>query len=307
MSAKSRSISPDCYPCFFHQVLSLTTLCQLDDNEKRSVFEQCMTYLQQSHGQNVAVQHAIRFATDNAINTAQQADDFDPFGKIKTTSNEIAQRYYPSLEKMIGNAKSALKTAIKIAAAGNIIDFGAKRHSDIDIEQELFTIDQRGFGIFHYDEFCQELAQAKSLLYICDNAGEIVLDKILVNQLKALYPDLTITCAVREKPIINDATLADAEAAGLTTVARVMSSGSIYPGTIIEETSDEFRTLFKSADIIIAKGQGNFETLLDLNARNLFFILRIKCKMMAQRANTAIGNLVLLQSSQLPQKEPLFS
>jgi len=292
-----QTLSPNCYPCLFQQVLSLTELSQLSDAQKKSVFEKCMVYLLKAKDKNIAVQHVIRYATDTVMQELGQAHDYDPYRLIKTKSNQIAETFYSEFEAMIEQSQSPLETAIKIAAAGNIIDFGAKNHADINIEDELKTIDERGFGIYHYDTIAAQLTTANTLLYICDNAGEIVLDKILITQLKKQYPNLSITCAVRDKPIINDATMEDAQAIKLNEIASVISSGSIYPGTILDETSSQFQSHFNQSDIIIAKGQGNFETLFNANKTNLFFILRIKCNMMATLSKTEKGNLVLMQCS----------
>ena len=119
---------------------------------------------------------------------------------------------------------------------------------------------------------------------------------MFVQEIKKAFPSLRITCAVRERPIINDAVLKDAVGVGLDAVAPVISSGSVYPGTILGETSDAFQELFESADLVISKGQGNFETLLGTDTDKIFFILRIKCGMMADLAGTEKGNLVLMQN-----------
>ena len=268
---------------------------KLDEAEKKSLFEKVMQYFLETHGDGIVVQHLIRKATDTVIDMMNKPRDFDPYKVIKIHSNDIAIKYYQVFKTKIKESGSSLQTAVKIAAAGNIIDFGAKNHADIDIEKELGSIDQRGFGIYHYNEFYKRLSTASTLLYICDNSGEIVLDKIFIEEIKKAFPLLDIICAMRERPIINDAVLDDAFYVGLDQVATIISSGSVYPGTILEETSCEFRKLFDKSDLIISKGQGNFETLLDTATEKMFFILRIKCEMMAKRSNTRQGNLVLMQ------------
>ncbi|MBF0449741.1 MAG: DUF89 family protein [Candidatus Magnetomorum sp.] len=297
MKAKNKHISTECYPCIFQQLLSIATLMELNEADKKNFFEKLMQYLLETHGDGIVVQHVIRKATDTVINMMNKPDDFDPYRAIKTHSNTVALDYYQRFNTMIRASSSPLQTALKIAAAGNIIDFGAKNHADLDIEKELDSIDQRGFGIYDYDEFYKHLSTASVLLYICDNSGEIVLDKIFIEEIKKAFSSLDIICALREKPIINDAVLNDALDVGLDKVATVVSSGSVYPGTILEETSSEFRKLFETSDIIISKGQGNFETLLDAATRKMFFILRIKCTMMARLSNAQLGDLVLMQGN----------
>ena len=295
MKVKNKQISIECYPCIFQQLLSIGKLMKLDEAGKKSLFEKFMQYLLETHGDGIVVQHIIRRATDTVIDMVNKPGNFDPYQAIKTLSNDVALEYNQMFNTKIRESSSPLQTALKIAAAGNIIDFGAKNHTDLDIEKELSSIDQRGFGIYHYDEFYKCLSTASNLLYICDNSGEIVLDKIFIGEIKKTFPSLDIICAVRERPIINDAVLKDALYVGLDQVATVISSGSVYPGTILEETSCEFRKLFDKSDLIISKGQGNFETLLDAANEKIFFILRIKCEVMARLSNTRQGNLVLMQ------------
>ena len=294
MKAKNKHISTECYPCIFQQLVSIATLMKMDEAGKKSLLEKSMQYLLETHGNGIVVQHIIRKATDTVIDMMNKPSDFDPYKTIKTYSNDIALEHYQMFKTKIKESRSPLQTALKIAAAGNIIDFGAKNHVDLDIEKELGSIYQRGFGIYHYDEFYKRLSSASVLLYICDNSGEIVLDKIFIEEIKKAFPSLDITCAMRERPIINDAVLNDALYVGLDRVATVISSGSIYPGTILDETSYEFRKLFDKSDLIISKGQGNFETLLDTATEKIFFILRIKCEMIARLSNTQRGDLVLM-------------
>jgi len=296
MKTKHKHIPTECYPCIFQQLLSISTLMQLNEIKKKGLFEFAMQYLIGTHGEGIVVQHIIRKATDKLIEMLNKPNDFDPYRAIKKQSNDIALDYYPKFKEKIRRSHSPLQTALKMAAAGNIIDFGAKNHAELSIEEELDSIDQRGFGIYHYDEFFKGLSDANMLLYICDNAGELVLDKVFIEEIKKSFPSLKIICALRERPIINDAVLNDAFYIGLDQLVPVISSGSVYPGTILEETSFEFRTLFNQSDIIISKGQGNFETLLSSATEKLFFILRIKCETMARLANTQRGNLVLIRN-----------
>ena len=295
MKTKNKHISTECHPCIFQQLLSIATLMELDEADKKSFFEKLMQYLLETHGDGIIVQHIIRKAADTVIDMMNKPSDFDPYSAIKRHSNDIALDHYQAFNTMIREFDFPLQTALKVAAAGNIIDFGVTNHADLDIKKELGSIDQRGFGVYNYDEFHNNLSTARVLLYICDNSGEIVLDKIFIEEIKKTFSSLNIICALREKPIINDAMLNDALYVGLDQVATIISSGSVYPGTILEETSSEFRGLFDTSDIIISKGQGNFETLLDEATEKMFFILRIKCERMARLSNVKRGDLVLMQ------------
>lgn len=295
-SPSRRQVATGCYTCIFRQVSGMADLVNLSDSQTRQLYETTMAYLLETRGENIAIQHVARNIMDNAYAIAGLPPDHDPYADIKRHSNTLAQQYVPALSAAIAASSAPLETAVHIAAAGNIIDFGAVERSNLDIRQELDSIDERGFGIYDYEEFVGRLSTAKTLLYLCDNAGEIVLDQLFVRQIRTAFPDLDVVCAVRGAPVINDALLEDALETGLDQVATVLSSGSIYPGTMPEETSPQFRRLYDSADLIISKGQGNFETLLHTDSDRIFFILRIKCEMMAAKAGTGMGNLVLMQN-----------
>ena len=290
-----RQIPAECYPCVFEQMHSLARVTELDAENGKLLFEHAMRHLLDTGGKGIVVQHIIRSATDRAIALSGKGADFDPYRAIKKQSNDMALHYAPEFRNTIRQSPNPLQEAVKIAAAGNIIDFGAKRHGSLDIEKELRTIDERAFGRFDFAEFSRRLKMAARLLYICDNAGEIVFDRLFIEEIRRTHPELQITCAVREQPVINDAVFPDARDAGLHEVAEVISSGSVYPGTLLDETSEAFRKLFSNADVIVSKGQGNFETLLDVADERLFFILRIKCDRMARLSSVPKGELVLMQ------------
>ncbi len=295
MSNNKRSIPAECYPCLFEQLLSLTKITGMEPDASKLLFAHSMRQLLQSNGEGIVVQQVIRSATDEAIALSGREAGFDPYRELKQRSNDVALAFADEFRARILDSASPLEEAVRVAAAGNIIDFGAKQHGSLDVEHEVRTIGERRFGRFDFEAFSSRLSAASRLLYICDNAGEIVFDRLFIEAIRREYPKLDITCAVRERPVINDAVLADARYAGLDAVAHVISSGSVYPGTLLDEVSEEFRRLFDQADLIVSKGQGNFETLLDEADERLFFILRIKCDQMSKLSGIAKGELVLMQ------------
>jgi len=213
------------------------------------------------------------------------ADTDDPFREIKRSATDLLLSRYEEIQKMIRTADDPLYAALRFAAIGNAIDLGA--NPDCDIEDELGRFHDTDFDVCDYREFQHAIKNAQHLLYIADNAGETVLDRLLIEQM-----DTRTTYAVRSRPIINDATMEDALQAGLHTVADVISSGSDAPGTVWSLCSDEFKEIFASADMVISKGQGNYETLSD-QARTLFFLLKVKCPVIARDINIRNGSLVL--------------
>ena len=184
------------------------------------------------------------------------------------------------------------ETAARLAIAGNIIDFGVNSTVDeSEVERTIACSLTDPLDTAALAELKEAVGQAKSILYLGDNAGEIVFDRLLVEQM----PLEKITFAVRGGPILNDALMADAEAAGLTDLVEVIDNGTDAPGTILEACSQAFRRRFDKADLIIAKGQGNYETLSDCPA-NIFFLLRPKCAVLARHLNCELGRLILMRS-----------
>ncbi len=212
----------------------------------------------------------------------------DPYEQIKAESIKEALELYPKLENYINNSDDKLLTAIRIAIAGNVVDFGINKK--YNLETELHNIMEQEFGIFDYTEFKEQLRKANSVLYIGDNAGESVFDRILIEQL-----GVPVTYVVRGIPIINDATFQDAVDSGIDKVAEIVSSGTTAPGTIMELCTDDFVERFEEADMVISKGQGNYEGLANVS-RQVFFLLKAKCHIVAKHLNIVEDDIVLKAS-----------
>jgi uncharacterized protein with ATP-grasp and redox domains len=291
---------PDvCHTCVIDQARSAARFAALDKEQTRRVLAVARQWLKRAETQHLLVQHVVRKVADAVIAERRAAPDFDIYAEVKKRSNTLALAAADGLERQIAASASPLDTGLQIAAAGNIIDFGANSKGELDLAKELGSLTDIAFAHYDIAPFKKALAEAENLLYLCDNSGEIVFDMLLIKILRQLYPQLSVTAAVRDRPIINDATLADARAVGLDRVAMILSSGSVYPGTILTETSKVFQRLFEVADVILSKGQGNFETLLPQADPRLFFLLRIKCEAMATLSRVATGALVLLQGGGL--------
>ncbi|MBV5342002.1 MAG: DUF89 family protein [Deltaproteobacteria bacterium] len=288
-------IASDCYSCVINQARTAAGLAALDEEQTSRVVAVAEAGLERSKTTPLLVQHIIRNVADAIIQESGESPEFDIYAEVKEQSNTLSLNYVKLLQKKIDGSALPFETGLQIAAAGNIIDFGAKNHVSLNLAKELELLTTISFTRYDVEPFKKALDTASTLLYICDNCGEIVFDMLFIKQLLHTYPGLQIVAAVRDKPIINDATLEDAKVVGLDRLVTTISSGSIYPGTILSETSEEFQKLFKSADLILAKGQGNFETLLPLADKKLYFLLRIKCEYMASLAQVDKDSLVLMQ------------
>jgi len=217
------------------------------------------------------------------------AGDRDPFKAIKRRQNEFALELLPRVRERVESAEDPFEAAVRMAIAGNIIDLGAK--TSLDEGEVLDAVDTALHDPIDGDPagLQARAEQAASILYLADNAGEIVFDRLLVERL----PLERVTVAVRGAPAINDALMADAETAGLTDIVRVITNGSDAPGTVLADCSNEFRVAFEAADLVISKGQGNYETLSHSTDRQVFYLLKAKCPVIATDIGCQVGAMVV--------------
>ena len=214
-----------------------------------------------------------------------QADMFDihdDYEEIKRHFNHLMESFENPIMEDVNQSKDPLYLAIEYAMLGNYIDFGAMDSVDENYLKELLkTARDRDFDKVQYERLKSDLEKGKKLVFLTDNCGEIVMDKILIRTIQKLYPHLKVSVLVRGKPIINDATIEDAKQVGLDKIAHVIPNGSGIPGTFYEELSPEAKKEIDTADIILAKGQGNFETLRMCH-KNVYYIFLCKCEMFAR-------------------------
>jgi len=215
----------------------------------------------------------------------------DPYREKKKITNREALQLLPDLEKTVLASSDPLRAAVHLAVAGNVIDFGAG-HS-FDIKKDIGEIMKKPFTIDDIEKFERDLSPGKTLLYMGDNSGEIVLDTLMVKEILKRGTDVIFV--VKSGPIINDATMEDAEAAGLTSLVKVIETGSDDMGINWERCSEELRSRFEKADIIISKGQANFETLSE-RKENIYFLLKAKCSSIAEELGVKPMDMVFLKN-----------
>jgi len=216
--------------------------------------------------------------------------DKDPYRQIKEKYNVMMMELYPKLKDMLEESGAPLDTAMRLAIGGNVIDFGAKYQFDV-METIQGALDRKP-DPDDSGELLKALGQARKVMYIGDNCGEIVLDKLFLE-----YMDVDEKIfVVREKPIINDVTEEDARMVGMDQVARVKTTGDDSPGAVWERSSGEFRKLFTEADVVISKGQGNLEGLIEVKHDQLYFLLVTKCELIAERIGSRKGQFVVMKA-----------
>ena len=211
----------------------------------------------------------------------------DPYLPEKMEGNREMLERYEEFKEMIQQSENPFNTALRLAVAGNIIDFGPTHIFDVTgtIEKVLVT----DFAIDHSEKLQQEIRSAGTILYLGDNSGEIVLDKLFLETLN--HPDVWF--AVREQPVLNDVTRREAEEVGIGNVARIISNGDDAPSTLLHRVSDKFRQMYQKADLIISKGMGNYEGLMFENDPRLFFLLMVKCDVIGRKIGASKGDFIV--------------
>ena len=287
----------DCIPCFFKQTIEASKLAGASNKKQKVILLKVADALKRfplsasPPEMGRIIYGLVKKVTANT----------DPYRKIKLKSNRTALKLYRKLKDKIAGSRKPLLMAVELAIAGNIIDYGIKNTLNVDNElkkilnQESKTIGKENKKIFNYSHFKSCLKRAKTILILGDNAGEIVFDRVLIEEIKKSDPDKEIFYCVKEKPIINDALIQDAYQCKINKVAKVLSCGLDSPGTILKLCSRNFLKLYKRADMVISKGQGNFEALSQAD-RKVFFLFMAKCPVVAADVGCNIGDIILLHN-----------
>jgi len=278
----------DCIPCFFAQAIRAARIAGLDEEDTRRLLEELGRRLPE-------VDPALPPPVNAPIlyrRLAELSGQPDPFATVKLRHTELALALLPLMRSHVEASGDRLDAALRIAVAGNVVDLGALAEVD-----DLGAAVDRAVTVEHHcwdvELLRERLARARTLLLVGDNAGETVFDRVLLEVVGELFPAIERYFSVRGGPIINDATARDAVAAGLDRVATLVSTGTDLPGVVPERSSDEMRRLLDSADVVVAKGQGNFETLSGLG-RELFFILAVKCQVVSEELRLEKGASALV-------------
>lgn len=273
----------DCVPCMLNGLINLFKQGIIEEKHHDSVIKESMKYYstldfsQSPLKVNRDLHSMVRKITGNA----------DPYKPLKDKYNNKALNYSAKYEEVVKKSDNPFKTALKLAIAGNIIDFGPAHK--FSVEETIERVLNSKFKNDDSDKLFKEVQKAEKILYLLDNTGEIVFDGIFLNALN--HPGITL--AVRHSPILNDATLEDIEFMGLDKKYNVITNGDNAPGTLLSHVSEEFLEIFNSADLIISKGQGNYEGLSAVKDKNIFFLLMAKCGIIADDLGVKLGDSVI--------------
>ena len=276
----------DCFPCFLKQsIIALrygTKNKQLQEKVLKAVLEDI---------ENADTTKPPAYTTTFIHRRIRRMLRKDPFKAIKSEYNQITLNLYPHLKKMVKESSDPLWTASRLAIAGNVIDFGI--FTSVDIEGTIRRALQSPLSVDDYLSFKGALSGAAEVLYLLDNAGEVVFDRILIETITS--QGKKVTAVVKGSSIINDCTLSDAREAGITEVCKVIDNGSDSVGTILEWTSPEFRQRYARFPLVISKGQGNFETLNDPE-KAIFYLFQSKCDVVSKELGLSLGSMILKKS-----------
>ncbi|MFC2061310.1 DUF89 domain-containing protein [Elusimicrobiota bacterium] len=282
----------DCYPCFLKQALECTKMSDGNPEVQKKVLNRTMEILSEMDLNLSPPQIARDIYREIHAITGKD----DPYMEIREKDNRQMMEVYHDIRERILKDKDSLLLACKLAAGGNIIDSGTgerkKDHTLSDVEDILITLPE----INDFPALIHELENSSSLLYLGDNSGEIVMDRLFIEAIKKDYPHLAIHFAVRGAPVINDIVLKDAQDTGIDELCGIVSNGDCSPGTDLRFCSEEFKDLFNSVDLIISKGQGNYETISDLD-KNIFHLLIAKCKVVARHLEVDQGSMIIKKGS----------
>lgn len=277
----------DCIHCFQRQALTASRHITNDEQVQERILRKVMEKRYWMEWTNTPPETARMV---HQI-VKEECDCKDPYKDIKQEYNKIALKLVPEIQQLIDGSANRLRTALLLSIAGNIIDFGAL--DNFDLEKTMKDVMREDLAIDDSERLLQELEKASSILYIADNTGEIVFDKVLLELVLREFGPKSILFAIKGGPIINDATREDAVFIGLDTIPglELLEVSIGEPGTGVERTGKDFRKLIQNSDVTISKGQGNYEALSE--SGGIFFLLMAKCPVVADDIGVDVGSFIL--------------
>jgi uncharacterized protein with ATP-grasp and redox domains len=279
-----------CIPCYLKHALTAIREVEKNPQKQRIILNKIAMLLPQLSFEQTPAGNSTIVIRE----VCRLLKEPDPFARLKKHYNKLALSLYPELKRIVKQSSDPLDAALKIAIAGNIIDLGILKVGNLEGETEDAL--NKGFAIDHREMFAKDLSHTEDILYIGDNAGETVFDRVFIEEL--IERGKKVIFVVRGEKVLNDATREDAIAAGIDKIAEVVDNGSSWIGTELGTCSPEFRELFKSSKLIISKGQANFETLSDVGG-NIYFILRAKCEEVASELSVHVRDIIIASSKKL--------
>ena len=275
----------ECLPCFFRQISRTLAYAGVNGDRGRAITRRAGSIIE-----SVSFDQAPARVSTLLHRLIREESGVDPYRKVKETYNRIALEKLPDVRRM-AHSTDRLAGSVRAAIAGNVIDFGI--YDNVDLDRALRESFELPLADIAFDEFSDAVHKARRVLYLCDNAGEIVFDRVLIETLRDRGKE--VTAVVKGVPVINDATLEDARSAGLHgSASAVIDNGNDGIGTLLELCSEAFLQEYRTADLIISKGQANYETLVQERDARTFFLFMVKCPVVAKGLRRKNGDIVLM-------------
>ena len=279
-------IANECVDCIINQSVKVADAIDADKTLKNNLVS---TVEDMSKSFSFS-QTPPEIAADVYEKMAEIAQKQDLYAEVKELSTQKARSFVPYLQEKLFTCNDKLLTATKIAVAGNVIDLAAQ--VEFDLREELDKIFHTEFSHNDFEKFQTELESAKSVVILGDNVGEHIFDYLFVQTLQELYPKLTCNYMVRGIPIINDVTCKEAKEAGFDKLCNLVDSGVNTPGFVYNRATKEAQKLFDEADLVISKGMGNYECLSPSHRKNICFLLKVKCNVVANSLGKEVGDII---------------
>jgi damage-control phosphatase, subfamily I len=279
-------VHPDCFPCFLKQTVFALKLATSDQELQERVIKSVL--------EDIAAADTSKppaYATTFIHRKIRRMLGADPFSQIKSEYNKIALGLCTSLKSMMKESNDPLRTAVRLSIAGNVIDFGV--FTSVDISGSIRRAVEEDLACDEYKAFSSRLNDVQKVLFLTDNSGEIVFDRLLIERLVA--EGKRVEAVVKGAPVINDSTIEDARESGLTEVCEVTENGSDCVGTIPGEITKEVLDKLMAAEMVISKGQANFETLADMD-KEIFFLFQSKCEVISRELGVPEGSMLLMKT-----------
>jgi len=256
--------------------------------------------------QEIIIKKALRDLSKNAFNYSppniaqkmykivkNKTGNKDPYKDIKYKYNKLCLGFYKELKNKVDRNINPFYEALKLSVIGNIIDFGTN-HS-FNLIETISTYEDIDFAIDDSGLLFNDIKNANSILFLGDNTGEIVFDKIFLETIN----HSNVYYAVRGMPILNDSTKEDANFVGINKLVKVIDTGTDFPGIDFKQSSSEFKKIYTDADLIISKGQGNYESLSEVKNKRIYFLLMAKCNIVASQLGVKKGDIVVVSNNKI--------
>ncbi|WP_075719751.1 damage-control phosphatase ARMT1 family protein [Roseburia sp. 499] len=282
-----------CLPCLVNQVIKVADITKAKNREQ--ILHEVFAYLSKVDFNKTNPE--ISGETFRILK--KHLKNKDPYLEVRNYYNNLLMKLSKIYEEKIIASEDSFYQAMKYAVIGNIIDFNPIHNSTMEeIMDFINQADGLGFQINDMNQLKQEIKNAQSILYLGDNCGEICFDKIFIKEIKKYNPDVNVYFGVRGEPVINDSIETDAYAVGMDEYASIVSNGDGSLGTVLERTSEAFQSIFEQADVIIAKGQANYECLSECEKVGIYFLLMTKCEVIADDIGVPVKSLICMKNKE---------